>query len=224
MIPRIFEGETVAIVAGGPSLRGFDFGKLAGANVIAINRALDYLPDATVLWWTDATFFRMPAQTDQDGRYHPPVRDAILAHRAPYKATASLSYRPDELPAGIDTYELTGVFGLDDRPGMLRHGNNGAFAAMGLAAAQLGAARLVLFGVDMKFGPAGESHFHGGYPRPNRERTLHDLMLPHFGTLVEPLRERGVEVVNASPESALTLWPRCGIEDGLTLLREKVAA
>ncbi len=38
-------------------------------------------------------------------------------------------------------------------------------------------------------------------------------MLPNFPTLIEPLKARGVEVVNCTPGSALTCFPMGKIED-----------
>jgi len=35
---------------------------------------------------------------------------------------------------------------------------------------------------------------------------LREEMLPKFQSLVEPLKERSIEVVNATPGSALTCW------------------
>lgn len=203
-LPRVLDGETVFICAGGPSLIGFDWRRLDGRRVIAINRALEFVPGADVLWWSDASFWRRN-------------RDAIMAHEAPIKATCQVDYRDeDELPQEIVQYHFTGGIGFDERPGCLRHGNNGGYAAIHLAA-HLGAARIVLLGVDMKYGPAGESHFHGGHGLVHREAVLTELMLPHFEPLVKPLQRRGITVLNASPDSALRCWPRCSIDEGLAL-------
>lgn len=211
MIPRIFDGKTVAIVAGGPSLIGFDFSRLAGVNVIAINRAHENLRRADVLWWSDPPFFRRH-------------REALLAHRAPWKATAQVGYEPGELPESVHVYRFKGMKGFDPRHDHLRHGNNSAYAAMHLAA-HLGASRQVLFGVDMRYGSGGESHYHGGHFDAGRrvyheEGDLRDKMLPYFGSLAGPLAERGIGVLNASPESALTVWPRCSLDAGVAACTE----
>lgn len=203
-LPRIFDGQVVVVVAGGPSLLDFDWSRLAGLHVIAINRALEFVPGADVLWWSDAGFWRRN-------------RDLILAHAAPIKATCQVNYLPeDDLPSDVVQYNFTGGLGFDERPGCLRHGNNSTYAAIHLAA-HLGAARIVLLGVDMRYGPAGESHFHGGHGLIHSEATLTELMLPHFEPLVKPLQQRGITVVNASPDSALRCWPRCSIDEGLAI-------
>lgn len=206
MIPRIFEGQTVAICGGGPSLTNFQFDRLTGCNVIAINRALEFLPAAQVLWWSDAPWFRNN-------------REKILAHAAPWKATGHLGYEDGEIAPPLHQYRFTGRTGFEESPRGLRHGNNSAFSAMNLAA-HLGARRIVLFGVDMRHGPAGETHFHGGHGVVCLESTLKTGMLPQFETLRDPLATRGIDVLNASPESALRVWSRCTISDGVAACRE----
>lgn len=210
MIPRIFEGETAFVVAGGPSLKGFSFDRLRGRNTIAINRAHEFLDDARVLWWSDARYWRK-------------ARETLMAHAAPYKATCQMQYDPaDAVPAEVHVYQFSGLDGFDSRPGYLRHGNNGAYAALHLAA-HLGARRIILLGVDMRHGRAGETHFHDGYEpmsktmrETHEQNTLTRLMLPYFRTLVKPLAELGIEVLNASPESRLDCWPRVSIDEGLS--------
>ena len=201
MIPPIFAGHTAIVCAGGPSLRGFDFSRLAGRKVIAINRAHEFIPGADVLWWSDAMFFRRN-------------RDAVMAHAAPYKATCQVDYAPGDLPPGVIQYRFTGSRGFDEQPGCLRHGNNGTHAAIHLAA-HLGAQKIVVLGLDMRYDKHGRSHFHDGHGVMHAEVTLTRLMLPHFKPLADALAARGVEVINASPKSALTIWPRCSIDEGL---------
>jgi hypothetical protein len=75
-------------------------------------------------------------------------------------------------------------------------------------AVHLGAARIVLHGFDMRI-VRGELHAMARRERQDAAgfgRVLREEMLPKFQTLVEPLRERGVEVINATPGSALTYW------------------
>lgn len=210
MIPRIFEGQTVAIVGSGPSMTGFDYSRLAGLPTVAINRRHEDLPDATVLWWTDAMYWRR-------------ARGTLKAHAAPYKATCRMHYVEVELQdlaaAQIHVYEMTGLRGFDPNPAFLRHGNNGGFAAMHLAA-HLGAKTLVLFGLDMHTAPDGATHCDGGHGLAmHADHTFLNRMLPYFESLAEPLAERGIGVFNASPDSAIRCWPRVGREWGTDIMR-----
>lgn len=204
-IPRIFEGQAVAIVAGGPSLKGFDWERLRGVPAIAINRAYEVMPFAPVLWWSDSRFWRNH-------------RDGLERHAAIWKATCFTNYHEqDAIPSWVTQYRMTETAGFDPDSRYLRSGNNSSYAAIHLAA-HLGAKRIVLFGVDMQHGPAGETHFHDGHGIPHNAETLTTFMLPFFDTLAAPLAERGIEVINASEQSALKTWPRCSIEEGLQCL------
>ena len=57
VVPKEFEGETIYIIGGGPSLKNFDFRSLAGSRTIAVNKAMFFYPNADVLYWTDSRFY-----------------------------------------------------------------------------------------------------------------------------------------------------------------------
>lgn len=201
----------MVIVAGGPSLRDFQFERLRGVNVIAINRAYEDCPFAQVLWWSDARFWRKH-------------KGDLLCHQAPWKATCDINYdASDRLPESVHQYRFTRVDGFDDDPACLRTGNNSAYAAMHLAA-HLGVARMVLLGVDMRHGEHGETHYHEGHGFLHVESTLTRLMVPHFATLAPALAVLGIDVINASPNSALAVWPRCSIDEGLAAIQRSSPA
>lgn len=197
-----FDGAEVFVVAGGPSLRGFDWRRLDGRRVIAINRAYEVLPGAEALWWSDARFFRNH-------------RAGLMAHGAALKATFAYLYEDDELPKGVLRYKLSGQQGFDPDQNALRSGNNSTYAAIHLAA-HLGARRIVILGLDMKHGPSGETHWHDGHKGLlNPAHVMESAMLPLFSGLVGPLEQRGIEVVNANPGSALEVWPRIAVDQAL---------
>ena len=190
----------VYVVAGGPSLRGFDWRRLDGRQVVAINRAYEVLPDAAMLWWSDAGFWRRN-------------RQPIHAHRAPLKATVALPEDRFAYPLDVTIYRATGVDGFDGTTGAIRHGCNSGYAAIH-AAAGLGARRIVVMGLDMRHEGA-MTHWHTGHGMLHVERTLRDRMLPHFASLAAALSARGVEVVNASPASLVDCWPKAALDDVL---------
>lgn len=190
ILPDFSAGRTV-IVAGGPSLAGFDWRRLDGERVIAINRACEVLPHADVLWWSDAGFAR------RHGR-------ALADHPAPVKATGRRGREPVHRPPATHVFRFTGLDGFDPRPGCLRHGNGSAHAALHLAVS-LGARDVVLLGCDMAHRD-GRTHWHDGHGLLHRERTLTAQMLPHFAALAEPFRTLGVRVIVAAP-SRIGCWP-----------------
>ena len=47
-VPKLYDGETIYIIGGGPSLKNFKFESLHGCRTIAINKAILFYPDADV--------------------------------------------------------------------------------------------------------------------------------------------------------------------------------
>src|SRR5712691_1103973 len=55
--PPIWADRTVFVVGGGPSLKGFDFARLRGHHVLAINAAFVDVPWADVMFFRDQEWF-----------------------------------------------------------------------------------------------------------------------------------------------------------------------
>lgn len=190
-IPRRWPGGTVACIATGPSLTAEDVEYVRGKvdGVIAVNNAIDLAPWADILYACDGKWWGwrkgMPsfqgtkyAMKDDARRWH--EHDVQMIRKGP-------------------------KHGVDPRPDTLAHGCNSGYQAIGLAA-KLGAARIVLLGYDMRVGPQGQHHFHGKHP--DGTKPPFKMCLDAFGTLVKPLSDLGVEVVNCSPNTALKCFSR----------------
>lgn len=203
MTPRLFEGATVGIVAGGPSLTGFDFRQMDDRRHLVINRAHEFLPRAEAIWWTDAKYWRRASAS-------------LIAHGAALKATGNLEYKFRELHPCVTQYLFTGPEGFDEFPEHLRHGWNSTHAATHLLV-HLGARRIVLFGADFRHGATAQ-HFHSGYGEGTVLQEAVDRWKGAFSKLAPILAAKGIEVINASPDSALTVFRKTSIADGLSLL------
>jgi len=119
------------------------------------------------------------------------------------------------VPEFVKQLRITGVPGFDPDPGALRTGSNSGYQAIHLAA-HFGAKRIILLGYDMRV--SGQStHWHEGHGKPAKsyQAVLSSTFLPKFKSLVGPLRDRGVEVINATEGSALTFWPSCNLKEAL---------
>ena len=73
----------------------------------------------------------------------------------------------------------------------------------------------------MQRGPKGEEHHHPDHP--NKSRAEYSRFLPHFKTLVEPLKAAGVEIVNCTRRTALTCFPKANLRDALPAAAEVAA-
>jgi len=191
------------IVAGGPSLKDFDWNKLKGQFVIAINRSYEVLPDAQIVYFTDRDYWLRH-------------KDAMLQHKGQLMRGV-LNLQKEEQHPDVILWHLTGATGLETNPGRLKHGANSTYAATNLAAVHLKFKRIYLLGVDMKWGKRGDkstSHWHDGHKRIDAE-TGYQSMMKNWLTIVDPLKEIGVEVWNANPDSALECFPKCTIDRAL---------
>jgi hypothetical protein len=98
-------------------------------------------------------------------------------------------------------------------PDSLHTGFNSGYQAMNIAVLA-GAARIVLVGYDAKPGPDGRKHFFGDHPDKTSAPYAH--MLIAFKEVAPWLKDRGIEVLNASPDSALTMFERVQLQDVFT--------
>lgn len=95
-------------------------------------------------------------------------------------------------------------------------GHNSAFQAMGLAVLW-GASRIVFLGLDLKTGPDGKDHWFGNYEKLTSPRSALGMFREAFTHAAPQLTARGIEVVNASRDTALECFPRISLEASLAL-------
>lgn len=198
-VEPIWSGETVYIIGGGPSLMGFDWNRLMGKRTIAINKAILSYPRADALYWTDSRVY---------GWYK---KDIDSFKGLKYSIRNHSSY-----PADINILRKSNKFGLEEAKDALCHGNNSGYAAINLAYL-LGAKRIVLLGYDMH-NDGKRSHYHEGYPVPaTGDNIYRDQFVPGFEILADLLKQKKVEVYNASMTSSLRVWPKITFEQALSL-------
>ena len=197
VVPKEFEGETIYIIGGGPSLKNFDFRSLAGSRTIAVNKAMFFYPNADVLYWTDSRFYTW-YKNDIDN-----------FKSLKFTIKAGSQYNTD-----VKILKKGKAHGLEKDPQILAHGFNSGYAAINLAY-HLGAKRIILLGFDMSMSGL-ESHFHDGYPTvPAGNKVYQDKFLPGFKQLSAELKAAGIVVLNASPYSKLTAFPKITLEQAL---------
>jgi len=192
---RIWEGETCAILAGGPSLRGLDAEALRGVRVLTINDSHRLAPWADLHYFCDQSWLAGQKGIDLDcGKW----------------VKGGEARGVDER---VKVLRFTGQLGFEADISALRHGSNSGYQALHLAA-HLGAARILLLGYDMRCEGA-RSHWHNAARPRNFSQILKLSMLPLFDTLVDPLKKRGVRVINCTPNSSLRCWEYKPLEEAL---------
>lgn len=197
-VPRLFPGSTIVCVASGPSLTAADVNACHGVvPVVTVNDGYRLAPWADVLYACDSKWWEQ--------------------HKGVPKFTGlkySLESRAGRWP-GVQVLRNTGDKGLEIDPTGLRTGRNSGYQAVNLAV-HLGAKRILLLGYDMQ-PTRGRAHF---YDDRHQHQSPYALFREHFKSMVEPLKELGVTVINCTRETALNTFPCQPIEDALA----KVAA
>jgi hypothetical protein len=208
-----WKGETVAIVAGGPSLTseqveqvkpvdvhetslGSESRSFGVDRVIAINNAAQLAPWADILYFCDDRWYV----------WHRVEVDAFKGIRVTLE---NLKLQNEIEVRCLRDYGVTGFAPRNDG---VTNGRNSGYQALHLAAL-LGAARVLLLGFDMRQ-VDGRMHWHKEHPigtPPNIFKSWIDA----FDTLKPELQRRGVEVINCSPQSALTAFPLMSLADAL---------
>lgn len=217
VVPRLWPDETVVCLASGPSLTREDVDYVRGrAKVIAINATYKIAPWCDVLYAADAKFWRWIYSGKQSLYVDGPafLRDFAGLKYCLTAGAADLSKSVIVLRRGVES-------GLSVNPAVLNTGHNSGYQAINLAFL-MGARRILLLGYDMQKGPKGEEHHHADHP--NKSRSPYDKFRKAFPTLVQPLRDAGVEVINCTRRTALTCFPSMTIQEAMpTMTKEAVA-
>lgn len=222
----VWRGQRCFILGGGDSLAGFDFSRLKGERVIAINRAFEKAPFADILFAFDSRFYWWTVRGEL-----PPDKNGLGGGQEAARKFAAF----EGLKVWLDLTggkALPGVAflssrGTDGVPGELRDGiydgGNSGYAALNLAIA-LGANPIYLLGFDMHGDGAGhQAWFHGGYPTNQGDR-VYQGFASHFEKIAPALDARGIKVVNLNPGSSLRCFEFGRFEDLSKQPAERVTA
>jgi hypothetical protein len=201
----IWKGETCYIVGGGPSLLTQPIDVLAGNKVIAINSSYAVVPEAQFVVFADMRWWCEHIKK-RDWRNY---RGKIISCSASASGPNLFSMQRKTTP------------GLADDPGTLMVKNTTLTAAINLAV-HLGVSKIVLLGIDQCKAPDGRTHHHAPHPW-KQTPDCYARQSSDLPRVAKDLQERGIECVNASPGSALKLWPIVDLQDHV-VAAESIAA
>lgn len=176
-VPQMWAGQTVAILASGPSMSQAVADQVRCLPTIAINTTYRLAPLATMLYAADPEWWQAHPDALRFGGLKVSVSDV----------------------KGVMRLRNSGNTGFDPDPSALRTGGNSGYQALHIAA-HAGAARVLLCGYNM-----GGEHWHGPHPQGLRAtaQEVYARWLERFDSLAPILAKRGVDVVNVTPNSAL---------------------
>lgn len=190
-------GETVAVIASGPSLTEADCEavRAAGWRTIVTNTTYELCPWADVLYSFDSKWWEKHGERAKDFAGEKLTR--MLVGR---KFGASSLYLQGWLPSFL---------------------NSGA-DSIGLAVIA-GASRVVLLGCDAAR-TGGKTHWHGDHPAGLSNAKSIAEWPKRFASAGRFAAQNKVEVINCSRETVLTCFPRAPLENLLSEASAAVAA
>lgn len=190
-------GQTVAILASGPSLASEELSLLRGLPVIAINDSWRKYPDAEILYACDPPWWK----------HHGGVPQFLGERWSQHKGPASW---PAEAAAmGISVIRSAAQPGISTDPERIHTGSNSGFQALNLAILG-GASRILLLGYDMQES-GGKSHWFGDHPGTLKRTSPYAVFRKAFEDAADQIARLGVEVINCSRETSLTCFPRVAL-------------
>ena len=105
--------------------------------------------------------------------------------------------------------------GITQKTSFVSWNRNSGSAAISLAA-HLGVNRIILLGFDMASDRSLKiTHWHGSHGRPGdkKKREPYKGHLKGFPAIARDAEKRGIEIINASPKSAIRDFPRVAVKE-----------
>jgi hypothetical protein len=194
-LPRRYEGKTVFVIGGGPSLSRTNLSMIKDRPVVGCNDAfrlgewVDWCVFADRRWWDwnhkDVTMWRNREQVVCC------VPQLLEDRNVRWPWLKIL--RRDEARFGLSVEQDTLCW------------NRGCGGTAINVAYLLGAARVVLLGFDMRM-VDGKHNWHDNHQKEERPQIYQNSMMPFLKPMSDAMKVTGLQIVNATPGSALNLF------------------
>lgn len=219
-----WRGETVVLLAGGPSLtieqvEAVHAVHAAGkVRCIAINDCYLLAPWANVSYAADHHWHRWHT----DGIAIPHLHlsaDEVCQRWTAFKGQKCSIENMSKIVLDERVHLLRNAhgnrhgFGLSRDPRALVTGRNSGFQALNLAILA-GAKKVILLGFDGRPGADGKTHWFGEHPRPTPV-AVYPYYRQAMSEAERGIAAAGVEVVNCSPGSAIDSFQKMPLEEAL---------
>jgi hypothetical protein len=214
-VNRLWDGRTAVCIATGPSLTREQIERVraSGAATIAVNDAYLLADFADVCYFADEKWYRW----QMEGKDKP-----VLGLSASDVQDRWRGFRGQKVSIRIDgkarlvgpevhlLWKSKAMGPLSLSPTELYTGAHSGYQAVNLAVLS-GANRIILLGYDFRE-DGGRHHFFGGHP----DRSKVDYgNRRQYVFLAGALRPLGIEVLNATPESAIGCFRRVTLDESL---------
>lgn len=211
-IPPAWKGETIVLVAAGPSLTAAqtatvrDYWCLGKCRVMVVNRGYELAPWADALYAADLKFWKT---------YIDKIRDANIDMMYSTTKDSCEQFGLWHVPGPRKGHQEPGL-SLD--PSMIHWGGHSGFQALNLAFHMLGYdGKVILLGYDCRW-VNGKRHFHPDHEGMNNAQPAAEWP-QKYADAMDDIKKTRVEVINATPDSRITCFPRMSIGAALSKMR-----
>jgi len=197
LLDGAWAGRRCFIIGGGPSLKNLDLSHLTGELTIGVNRAFELI-DPTIIFSMDSRFYLWV----RDGEFGPEVTGKYRRSPAWKVWLDTHGYSFSEDVVLIKGLAEVGSGRQETIAGGFTTPSNSGLAALKLAVA-LGANPIYLLGFDLHQNCKRQQWWHDGYKYVMKDE-VYGGYLTDFGNYAPGLAEKGVQVINVNPDSALS--------------------
>ena len=197
-VPKLWPDGTCFIIGGGPSLKNFDIERLRGQRVIAVNCAFRLAPWIDVMYYGDCTWPKKYGCDDfSDFRGIKITTCPQHVNRQDVKVVT----------------KKNSPYGIITDPQFVSWNLSSGACAINLAF-HFGVKRIVLLGYDMHR-INGEKNWHNFYKDQQKKHEPYARFMMPFPHIEKALKKHGVECLNATPGSDLTVFPIVELDEVL---------
>jgi hypothetical protein len=217
LIERSWVGETVFCIASGPSLTKEQVEATKGKRLIVVNDNYLIAPWADLLYFADLKWWKWHTEGLQKSWSWAKFQATEVK-----KALAEFKGQKVSIENGKgNTVEAKDVFiignhgydKLSEKPDGVNTGSNSGYQAINIAVLA-GAKKIVLLGYDMRY-DKNRTHAHNGHPQRLPESSYKGFA-QRFKSMIPQLEKLGVEVLNATPGSAIDAFKKVDLASFLS--------
>jgi hypothetical protein len=203
-IERVFPDKTAILFATGPGLTPEVVAEVMAARSVndlklfGCNDAFRIVPELDVHYACDFSWWRKHFQSMKDY----PTTHGMWTQEPAMSRT--------EFP-GLRRIAGTAAAGLSRKQNLIHFGNNSGYQLINLAYL-FGVRNFILCGYNMKV-VNKRRHFFGDHPEGLNRSGSYSGFVQNYET-IKPA-DYGIEIINATPDSALKCFPKMGLADAL---------
>jgi hypothetical protein len=197
----VFKGRTVVCVASGPSLTAqqVEAVRVAGLPTLVCNDSYRIAPFAEVCYFADTKWFGW--QSDK------PEWKAFAGQKCTIQSSS-----PQVKDAEVHVLKNAGHEGLSADPTAIVTGSHSGYQLVNLTTLTQ-PARIILLGYDCGR-VNGKKHWFGDHP--DGTEPPYDGIKKHYNRMEQDAKRLGIEILNATPGSAIEAFPRVELASVLT--------